>query len=114
MSGMEKGDRRLRVACRHVANRPRLCKNAKRNLLSKYRPSKTRCIRLFLIGYWSEDPRIRNSIEFLHSLGQKRPLNDSWAYATAARPPKCAFGTKPLCQATASTDDQKPRVVSIG
>src|SRR5712691_8848021 len=23
MSGMEKGDRRLRVACRHVANRPK-------------------------------------------------------------------------------------------
>src|SRR5437660_4724777 len=51
---------------------PRLCKNAKRNLPSKHRPSKTRCIRLFLVGYWSEDPRIRNSIEFLHSLGRLR------------------------------------------
>src|SRR6266581_372570 len=57
-----------------VRNRPRLCENAKRNLLSKHRPSKTRCIRLFLVGYWSEDPRIRNSVEFLHSLGQNRTL----------------------------------------
>src|SRR6266853_6401900 len=73
MSGMEKGHRRLRVAYRLVANRPRLCKNAKRNLLSKHWPSKTRCIRLFLVGYWSEDPRIRNSVEFLHSLGRKAP-----------------------------------------
>jgi len=30
------------------------------------------------------------------------------------RSPKCASDTKPLCQATASTDDQKPKVVSIG
>jgi len=47
---------------------------------------------------------------------KKLPRTGEGAGAPAHRrwPPKCASGTKPLCQATARTDDRKPKVVSIG
>src|SRR2546422_1843414 len=83
-------NRRTQWGTRHTGGyRPRLCKNAKRNLPSKHRPSKTRCIRLFLVGYWSEDPRIRNSIEFLHSLDPKQTVNSARQPRTQAFPQRC-------------------------
>src|SRR5437870_3298616 len=42
------------------------------------------------------------------SVRPESPLRDPDARS------KCASGTKPLCQATASADDQNPKVVSIG